>query len=143
MRRRRRRPPLFPPGLHEHSLCCCRGEELRKRHERFWLSYVKYMKQQALGEAVDDSDEATLFRQCEEEERRNQQLLDRSRARRVDPTVDLVADKGDGFSVGYGLAPESRRLGADLAGAKGARGIIRELNRHAAAAVDGLPTKVG
>ena len=90
---------------------------------------------------MDDSDEATLFRQCEEEERRNQQVLDRARARQVDPTVDLVADRFDGFSVGYGLAPESRRVGVDSKG--GARDIIRDLNRHAAAAVEGLPARVG
>jgi hypothetical protein len=117
---------------------------------------------------VQDNDDYQLFRQCEEQEARDERLFLLAKAKNVDPTVDLISDRFDGFSVGYGLAPEHRRVGAPAMddgtgvagpgpgssaataaggggggkGGGGARGIIRELNRHAAAAVAGLPANI-
>lgn len=113
------------------------GDDLKKKHHEFWKLYVKYCKVRLNNGPLDD--DLQLFRQCEEDEDRSMRERDRVRAKEVDPTVDLIADRFDGFGIGYGLAPDNRRSDVNLSDAKNSRAIIRELNRHATAAVEGLP----
>ncbi|KAK9844613.1 hypothetical protein WJX74_004672 [Apatococcus lobatus] len=108
----------------------------------FWERYLRFlvrrkarMKTGAAAVHDEDEDEA-IYGENQAAMAADMQL----RIRLVDPSVNIAADQFDTFQVGYGTShsarqdpkPSSKTLGV-------AESMFRDLNRHGAAIVEGLP----
>ncbi|KAK9865480.1 hypothetical protein WJX84_000774 [Apatococcus fuscideae] len=108
----------------------------------FWQRYLKYLarckarqKKAGAAEHDDDEDEAIFG-----EDRAASNAEMRKRIKHVDPSVNIAADQFESFETGYGTAHSGRQDPKSSGqGIGAAEAMFRDLNRHAAAVVEGMP----